>query len=200
MQITPKTWNSDVLSPAPASADTLFGRRSRVLSGTLGVRAFAPLVPDLRFGSSWGELVEGYAQRFGILPCVFRVLRLSDTHAAVIEMQVDAEGYGRVGMLGEVELTELGSVLTGLMGRFSHAIVDASLAQQVSGVPRCVDDTFLHARAHVELQSMFDVDVDTWRDRLRTDLRTRRSLPTRVAMERIRGESAVLVTLLQRAS
>lgn len=200
MQITPKTWTPDVLSPSIDSACAVIWRRPRTVAGTLGVRAFAPFVPDLRFGRSWGELVEGYAQRFGIMPCVFRVLRMSRTHAAIIEMQVDAEGYGRVGVIGEVELTELEAALTGLMGRFSHAIVDESLAPYVARAPRRIDDASLHAHARTELLSPFEADVETWRERLRADLRTRRSLPTRVAMERVRGEIAALVTLLQRAS
>lgn len=200
MQITPKTWTPDVFPLSLDSVRPVFGRTPRAVSGTMGARAFAPLVPDLRFGRSWGELVEGYAQRFGVMPCVFRVLRLSHTHAAMIEMQVDAEGYGRVAVIGEVALTELESALTGLMGRFSHAIVDASLGTYLGRAPRRIDDASLHARARTELHTPFDADVGTWRERLRTDLRTKRSLPTRVAMERVRGEIAVLVTLLQRAS
>lgn len=167
---------------------------------SLDFRTYAPLVPDMKFGRVWGEVVVAYAHRWGVLPSVLRVLRTSATHAAVIEMQVDADGYGRVGIIGEVSIDALDGTLSALGGRFSHVILDDRLQSEVQIAGSCVSDTDLHGRAYEVLGRSFGVDVAAWRRRLCDDIGTGRALPTRTAMERVRGEVAVLVSLLQSAS
>lgn len=166
---------------------------------SLNLHSFAPLVPDMKFGQTWGALVSSYAAQFGVLPRMFRVLRISTTHAAIVEMHVDAMGYGRVGIVGTETLSSLDETLQGLRGRFAHVILDDEIGGYVTFDARCVSDTALHGRAYEVLGRSFGVDIQTWRAALREDVRTGRPLPTRVALERMRGEMAVWVALLQRA-
>lgn len=164
------------------------------------LRVFAPLVPDMQFGRSWGEWVEGYAQRFGVLPQVFRVVRLSPTQVVIGELQVDAAGYGRVCLAGELRPEALPTVLVGLMGRFGRAIVDEELLDAVPASIAVVSDAALHARSAEELQRPFSVETERWRTKLAADLLSQRALPTRAAMERMRAEMMALVAVLQSAS
>lgn len=167
---------------------------------SLDFRTFAPLVPDMFFGEAWGDLVARYARHVGVLPSIFRVIQSSEKMALIVEMQVDAEGYGRVGLLGEVPLVSLERTLVGLCGRFSKVIIDDRIGIQESLAHQCVSDTDLHGRAFEVLGRSFGVDVRVWRERLCADIYTGRPLPTRAAMERVRGEVAVLVAYLQRTS
>lgn len=201
MYATPSIWPDSLTSPSVISfRERAHTHGTPALNTPLHTRAFAPLVPDMSFGAIWGDMVTMYAQQLGVLPNVFRVLRLSETHAAIVEMQVDAAGYGRVQVLGDVPLHELAGALPDLMGRFAHAIIDDELASFVPSGARYMSDTRLHGRAHTVLGRSFGVDIRAWRTRLREDLRTGRALPTRVAMERMRAEVALLVALLAPAS
>lgn len=200
MYATPSTWSDSTATQSLIPVTDSFARAASSLQTSLHTRAFAPLVPDMSFGASWGDMVAVFAQQLGVLPSIFRVLKISDTHAVVVEMQVDAAGYGRVQILGEVLLHELADVMHDLMGRFAHAIIDDEVASHLPQNARHVSDTYLHGRAHTVMGRSFGVDIRTWRRRVRADVSTGRALPTRVAMERVRGEVALLVALLASAS
>lgn len=193
MQMSTKTLNTPSAMPTSTAAPVS-------PTGLMLGRVSSPLVPDLHFGRSWGEWVEGYAQRFGVLPQVFRAVQVSEHRVILCELQVDAAGYGRVRVAGELAPTFLPTMLEGLLGRFGCVIVDASLLEPLKSLTSVMSDSELHARCEDELGRAFSVEPELWRAKLHEGLCAGRSLPLRAALERVRAEMMALVAVSQTAS
>lgn len=182
------------------SSVSISSSASTLGSGMMLGRVSSPLLPDLQFGRSWGEWVSGYAQCFGVLPQVFRVVQVSPDRLILCELQVDAAGYGSVRVAGELERASLPTMLSGLLGRFGRAIVDAPLMEGLDEALSVTSDLDLHMRCDQELGRAFAVEADHWRAKLQEGLCAGRSLPLRAALERVRAEMMAYVAVSQTAS
>lgn len=156
-------------------------------------RVVVPLLPDLRVGRVWAETVSDYALRFGVLPQVFRVLRVDASRVVVVELQTDAAGYGQVRIAGELRVSELAGCLPSLAGRFGRVIIDDALwdAAGVSdeqGASRYARASEVHAELEAGSNLVLGPDAATWNRRLVEGVSASRSLPVRGALERVRVE------------
>lgn len=175
---------SPLVSPAAGTAPGCGLDASRVV---------VPLLPDLRVGRVWTETVADYALRFGVLPQVFRVLRVDDTRAVVVELQTDAAGYGQVRISGGLRVSELAGCLPSLAGRFGRVIIDDSLwhAAGISDEPggsRQVRASDVHAALEAGTSLVLGPDAAAWNRRLVEGVSASRSLRVRGALERARLE------------
>ncbi len=187
---TPLSWNVPVVS---AKKDRERSAHRQVVSPTPVVS----LIPDMRWlGCSTKQWVARYAQHVGGLPHIVRVVRLRRDAVAMVELRVDANGYGQVRRLRDASLRTWESVLFEYADERTVVIVDADLQVQrgkMCGI--CWQDDDVHQRAAWMCDAGMGVEFSTWKGRVCEDLQSHRALRLRVALERLRGEMVMGITL-----
>lgn len=92
------------------------------------VEARASLVPDLDVLAPWHSVCDSWSLRLGALPHLVRVIQLSSSEVALVELRTDSEGFGDVRMLGVAHTESWQKTATLLAGRSGVVVFDARLS------------------------------------------------------------------------